>query len=218
MLRRFGVGVLCAMGLAGAVAIVALAGDSKPAASPADATAKAALKLMDSPPGGQPSCFTCHTLGKKGTVVAFEPSLDQVGNHRDADWLRAWIKNPAAIKKNTVMPKYPFTDKQLDLLVTFLAAQKKAVDAPAVIAAAKTKEEAGAALFKAYDCFACHMVKKVGRTQGGDLSKIGSQRTDKQITAVLKDPKSAKADAFMPSYHLSDAEVAALTAYLLTLK
>lgn len=215
MLRRLSLILTGGAVLAGAIVVGALAADQKPAVDP---QAKAALKLMDSPPGGQPSCFTCHTIGKKGIVVAFEPSLNQVGNHRDAEWLRAWLKNPAAMKKNTVMPKYPFTEKQLDLLVGFLAAQKKDVDSKTILASAKTPVEAGAALFTAYDCFACHSVKKAGRTQGGDLTKIGSTRTDKQIAAVLANPAAVKADGFMPRFHLTEAEVAALTAYLVTLK
>jgi mono/diheme cytochrome c family protein len=216
MLRRLSLVVTWGAVLAGVVVVGALAADpQKPAVDP---QVKAALKLMDGPPGGQPSCFTCHTIGKKGTMVAFEPSLDQVGNHRDADWLRAWLKNPQTLKKNTVMPKYPFTDKQLDLLVSFLLTQKKDVDPKVILASAKTPEEGGAALFKAYDCFACHAVKKVGRTEGGDLTKIGSTRTDKQIAAVLANPVAVKADGFMPRFHLTEPEVAALTAYLVTLK
>jgi mono/diheme cytochrome c family protein len=218
MLRRTGLGVLSVALLAGAAVVAALAADSKPAASSGDAAAKAALKLMENPPGGQPSCFTCHTIGKKGAVVAFEPSLDQVGNHRDPEWLRAWLKGPAMMKKNTVMPKYPYSEKQIDILVAYLSSLKKPVDAPAILAAAKSKEEAGAALFKAHDCFACHMVKKVGRTPGGDLSKIGSKSTEKQIAAVLSSPAIVKPDGFMPKFKLSEPEVAALTAYLLTLK
>lgn len=67
-------------------------------------------------------CTACHALGGAGGTVG--PALDGVGHKYDADYFSKWIKDPAAVKPGTTMPKLPLSDEQVGELVTFLAAQK----------------------------------------------------------------------------------------------
>lgn len=69
-------------------------------------------------------CLTCHTLGGKGVIIDPAPSLDNIGNVRDKDFLKRWIKDPSAVKKGTLMPKFPLSDSTISELAEFLSKQK----------------------------------------------------------------------------------------------
>jgi len=101
------------------------------------------------------------------------------------------------------------------------------------------EEERGKQLFTGRVCIACHTVK--GTTAAGqlgpDLTRFGSRRyvgagarpnTLENVVAWITDPQSVKPGALMPGAHtpgggmaptnLSDEEVRAIAAYLLSLK
>ena len=215
------IAVLCAL-----VAFAALlwcagswAEDGAPAAAarsggPTPAQMKAGRAVMEK---AQYSCFTCHSLGGKGGLVN-EPALDQVGNHRDAVWLLTWLRDPKSIKPNTAMPKFAFSEKDLQTLVPFLASLKKDIPAEQIFAAAHTPAEAGKGLYAAYDCQACHRIGKAGHTHGPDLSKVGVVRTPAKLDAWIRTPQTVKPGTFMPAFALPDSQAAALVAYLSSLK
>ena len=63
-------------------------------------------------------CIGCHSIGGQGGKVG--PALDHVGDRYSAEWMYTWLRNPAAVKPGTVMPKLPLTDEDRALLVFFL--------------------------------------------------------------------------------------------------
>lgn len=67
-------------------------------------------------------CQACHSVGGQGGKVG--PALDGIGGRKDAQWLRAWLKDPQAIKPGTTMPKLPLADQDLDALVQWLGGLK----------------------------------------------------------------------------------------------
>ncbi len=69
-------------------------------------------------------CLTCHTLGGKGTIIEPAPTLDNIGNLRDKDFLKRWIKDPSSVKKGTLMPKFPLSESTISELANFLSEQK----------------------------------------------------------------------------------------------
>jgi cytochrome c2 len=75
-------------------------------------------------------CTSCHGVGA-GTVIG--PDLKGVGSRRDADWLRRWLANPAAMLRgypdlqgwpaaygNIVMPDQNLSTQEIDALVGYL--------------------------------------------------------------------------------------------------
>lgn len=86
----------------------------------------------------------------------------------------------------------------------------------------------GLALFREKTCISCHAID--GRATGAigpDLTHFASRRqlgagiadnTGKNIRRWLTDPQSVKPGCLMPDFHLADAEIGALTAYLETLR
>jgi|APLak6261675434_1056106.scaffolds.fasta_scaffold01456_3 nitric oxide reductase subunit C len=83
------------------------------AASPAVATRPQVFSQL---------CITCHSLEGAGGTVG--PALDGVGSRLDAAYFERWLKDPAAVKPGTTMPKLPLDDAQIHELVAFLSSQK----------------------------------------------------------------------------------------------
>jgi len=69
-------------------------------------------------------CLTCHTLGGEGSRIDPAPKLDGIGSLRDKDFLERWLKNPEAVKKGALMPKFPLSDSTISELADFLSKQK----------------------------------------------------------------------------------------------
>lgn len=66
----------------------------------------------------QQLCVACHSLGGAGGNVG--PALDGVGKKFDQAYFSNWLKDPAAVKPGTKMPKLPLTPEQIQELSAFL--------------------------------------------------------------------------------------------------
>jgi cytochrome c oxidase subunit 2 len=88
-------------------------------------------------------------------------------------------------------------------------------------------------VFLAKPCVGCHAIQGVAAGGlGPDLTHFGSRKTiaggmltprdpgafGRDLARWLKDPPAVKPGSLMPNLQLSDAEVAALVAYLTSLK
>jgi cytochrome c oxidase subunit 2 len=79
------------------------------------------------------SCVNCHAVSGTAAVGTFGPDLSHLMS-RDTlasgvipngmDNLRAWIKEPDAIKPGSLMPNMQLTPRQLDEVVTYLSSLK----------------------------------------------------------------------------------------------
>lgn len=67
-------------------------------------------------------CTACHSLKGGGGNVG--PALDGVGSRRTADFIAAWLKDPAAVKADAKMAKMPLSESDISELTLFLAEQK----------------------------------------------------------------------------------------------
>jgi len=67
-------------------------------------------------------CIACHTLEGQGGAIG--PALDGVGSRRTAEYIHAWLANPAAIKADSKMPKLPLSESDITELTAFLSQLK----------------------------------------------------------------------------------------------
>ncbi len=67
-------------------------------------------------------------------------------------------------------------------------------------------------------CTGCHKLGGKGGASGPDLSKIGAQDKAAEIAAKLKNPKAKNPKSIMPPSRRPDKEIAAMAAYLASLK
>lgn len=68
-------------------------------------------------------CVACHALQGQGTNVG--PALDGIGSRRDANFIRAWLRDPMKIKPDSKMPKLPLTEEEIVELTAFLSQLKE---------------------------------------------------------------------------------------------
>jgi nitric oxide reductase subunit C len=92
-------------------------GEGGPAGAVAPARAAAAQPKMF----GQ-VCIACHSLSGAGGKVG--PALDGVGDKFPRSFFVEWLKDPAAVKPTSKMPKLPLSDADIDSLATYLATLK----------------------------------------------------------------------------------------------
>lgn len=177
---------------------------------------EAAERLAKSDIVKKRNCVICHTIGVSGGTVG--PNLNHVGNRRTPDWLRAWLRDPNAVKPGTRMPNFGFSTDEIDTLVGHLKELKAPVDAAGLLGRHSQPEAAGEALFRAYDCFACHRIGDEGRFIGPNLTWVGIRKSRDWERVWLRDPPAYKPGTFMPDFQLSAEAVEALTAFLHSLR
>ena len=72
-------------------------------------------------------CVLCHVIKEKGGTVgplARGPDLSTVGAQRDAEWLKAFMKDPKAVNPNAKMMAFKGTEEELEALVSYLGSLK----------------------------------------------------------------------------------------------
>jgi mono/diheme cytochrome c family protein len=68
-------------------------------------------------------CVSCHVhaaLGELSAKASFGPTLSFY--QPDPDFVRRWLRDPAAIKPGTQMPNLALSDQEIDALIAFLTA------------------------------------------------------------------------------------------------
>ena len=78
--------------------------------------------------------------------------------------------------------------------------------------------ERGKTAFVEQGCYGCHMVGKFGTPIGPDLSRVGVRYDAAYLTRWLRNPSSQRPAAHMPRLELTESEIAALAAYLSSLR
>jgi mono/diheme cytochrome c family protein len=99
------------------------------------------------------------------------------------------------------------------------AAAKKKVTAKKPAASSSAAEIAkGKQFVQADGCMGCHTIGGKGGKSGPDLTKVGAKDKASEIAAKIKNPKANNPNSIMPASHRPDKEIAAIAAYLASLK
>ncbi len=110
------------------------------------------------------------------------------------------------------------------LTAALAAPPKKSKKPPVKAAAGKSSAAmlaAGAKVYEANGCMACHAIGGKGGPTGPDLSNVGgdSKHTAKWLETQIVNPKANKPDSTMPSYEtIKGKDLSNLVAYLGSLK
>jgi cytochrome c2 len=85
-----------------------------------------AQAAVDPAPGekiyGAKRCGACHVIQGKGGKLG--PRLSDIASKRDAQWLKAFLKDPKAINPESKMSAFKGTDEELESLVAYLLTLK----------------------------------------------------------------------------------------------
>ena len=67
-------------------------------------------------------------------------------------------------------------------------------------------------------CTGCHKIGGKGGATGPDLTHVGAKDKPAEIAAKIKNPKARNLNSVMPASKRSDKDIAAMAAYLASLK
>lgn len=182
------------------------------------------------------NCAACHKLDKK----LIGPPLKGISEKRNPEWLKAWIKDNAALRasgdKDAIaifteyngMPMTAFpqlTDQDIIDIVAYTDDKPVASEATVAVSAADPKVTLGKQLFQA-NCAACHKLDK--KLIGPALGKVADRRSNDWLKLWIKDNAALRASgdkdaiAIFNEYNgmpmtafpqLSDGDIDAIIAY-----
>ena len=184
---------------------------------------------------GEAFCASCHAVqNAAGNLVGgnLGPELTRVGSKVKSEWLADWLRNPKAYDPDTKMPRYRFDNKQIGLLMGFLAGKSDSdfLANRHFESATQPQIEHGKALVIERGCASCHEIHGVKKPDNfaPELTVVGSRPLAKiifapgvahalpdYIAAKIRDPRSFGSALKMPQYTLGSQQVDALTTALL---
>ena len=168
-------------------------------------------------------CYSCHKFNGYGGELA--PDLTFEGSRAQRQWIVDFLKNPQTLRPTLIlrMPQFNMNDRDTATLADYItmvlqhpAANPASVDAkqftPAMVALGKQLYEVK------YQCQSCHTIGGTGGYVGPNLNNAGGWLTAAWIEAWLRDPQALIPGTIEPRRNLTEVEVKALTAYLMTLR
>ena len=204
--------------------------DAAPAPSQDDAVIQQGSSLY-----GESFCASCHAVqNAAGLLVGGNvgPELTRVGSKVKTDWLAEWLRNPGTYDRDTAMPHYRFDNKQISLLITFLASKSDSdfLGASHLQEATKAQVEHGKTLVIERGCASCHELNGIKPPEdfAPELTEVGSRPLSKilfapgvprtlpdYIAAKIRDPRSFGDALKMPRFTLAPQQVESVVTALL---
>lgn len=188
-------------------------------------------------------CATCHRIGTEGGNIG--PELTtlalKTAHHYDfsrlqgaptiENWHVEHLMDPPAVVPDSLMPPLDLTDEEARAVTIYLlsltgarvpqeyiAGLRRPPSAPAGTLMVQSGMNRGEALYVGMRCYYCHMVNGRGGRVGPDLSRVGAARDRDWLLAHFREPRAVSPHSLMPDYPLLDADLVALTEYMLTLR
>ncbi|MGE5645925.1 MAG: cytochrome b N-terminal domain-containing protein [Acidobacteriota bacterium] len=147
-------------------------------------------------------CSACHNLSDGQPKAG--PNLAQLGTTLlDGETLKHFNS------------KAELSNVQVDAIVALL--RRLTPEQAEALSAAPPEAAAGAQIFLANGCAACHMVNGAGGGVGPPLNGLSRRRTREWVAQHLRDPKSQTPGTAMPPFQFTEQDRDRLIAYLFAL-
>ena len=181
-------------------------------------------------------CYACHTTLGFQDLRRPGPSLARIESKLTPEWVQTWLRNPRAVKSNTWMPKFwylanssapedqPWNEVEIEAITAYLFANSDTHEL-AVPSPPRGDAARGQALVESVGCLGCHVTDDMPRSEAGPrrtfgqpLLGVGNKTTYEWVFDWVRDPRHVTPDTYMPDLRLTDAEVADVATYLMTLE
>ena len=175
-------------------------------------------------------CISCHSINGRGGYVATD--LGKVASKVSEEWLYNYLKNPRRFQPGVLMPRFRFTEQELEGVVAYM--ESEFVDYDVQQLPPHTPDpgfyEKGRSLFRKYNCAGCHTLKgNSAEEMGPDLTMIGAkklyeidfgtsgveQTLPTYLKAKLLTPRIFSDAMRMPKFSLSGQDAEAIAVALL---
>ncbi len=184
---------------------------------------------------GESFCSSCHAMQNAAGILVggnLGPELTRVGSKVKTEWLADWLRNPKAYDPETNMPHYRFDNRQIGLLMGFLAGKSDSdfLGNLHFETATPAQIEHGKTLVIERGCASCHEINGLKKPDNfaPELTPVGSRPLAKilfapgvphtlpdYIAAKIRNPRSFGNALKMPQYTFAPQQVDALTTALL---
>ena len=171
-------------------------------------------------------CVTCHKI--KGVGGDRGPDLSAVGSFRTGDWMISHFRNPQAVAPGFKMPVVELTEDELNALAAYMLRLRKEagneIQSPESKPVLQKEKPAtdliarGKQIYTDENCAACHSLNGEGGKVGPKLDGIGPKHGANWHKKHFDDPGSVVPGSLMPPVDLPEADLEALTAYMLSIK
>jgi mono/diheme cytochrome c family protein len=168
-------------------------------------------------------CSVCHQFKGAGGTLA--PDLSYEGSRAQRQWLVRFLKNPQTLRPTLVlrMPQFNMTDQEAATLADYMGMVllSPVVDSSKLDPKGFSPEKLalGKQLYEVkYQCQSCHTIGSGGGYVGPNLNNAGNWLTPAWIAAWLRNPQVLLPGTIEPRRSLTEDEITALTAYLVTLR
>lgn len=168
-------------------------------------------------------CSECHQFNGVGGTLA--PDLSYEGSRAQRQWLISFLKSPQTLRPTLVlrMPQFNMTDQEAATLADYLgvALQSPVVDPTKTDPKSFSPEKValGKQLYEVkFQCQSCHTIGSSGGYVGPNLNNAGNWLTPAWIAAWLRNPQALVPGTIEPKRSLTEDEIQAMTAYLVTLR
>ena len=181
-------------------------------------------------------CYACHTTRGFENLRKPGPDLTRIGSKLTPEWVRSWLRNPRGVKSNTWMPKlwyvanssapadHPRNEVEIEAVTAYLFANSGTHDF-AIPSPPPGDTLRGQELVESIGCLGCHITGDMSRSEAGPrrtfgqpLVGIGNKTTYEWVFDWVRDPRHYSPETYMPDLRLTDAEVADVATYLMTLE
>lgn len=172
-------------------------------------------------------CVNCHG-GDTGLPARRGPDLTGVTTRAGAQWLRAFIADPAGHRSGTAMPNLPAATAAADAaaVVHFLGTLAPKNPTPPT-RIAHLNAELGRSLYHTRGCVACHAPQAdytppEGRPAAGDFGygaaafpALAEKYDVSTLAAFVRNPLATRPDGRMPRIEMEEQDARDIAAYLL---
>ncbi|MEW6715545.1 MAG: c-type cytochrome, partial [Nitrospirota bacterium] len=188
-------------------------------------------------------CLGCHKLSGHEKPERIGPAITGIRYKVSREWLIKWLKKPKDYLPETKMPRFRLNDEEIGYITDYLLSDKGVIEqkleVKSVIPAeariqskywipdqvrndiTETSSELiqkGEKLVNDLGCLGCHKVNEKGAAFGPDFSGIGNKVKPEWLYRFLKRPKDYDPKTIIPDFKLSEKDIPAIAAYLMSLK
>ncbi len=155
------------------------------------------------------SCAGCHEIPGY-SLPDFPPQLDGLAAKVTPGWVRAWLRDPAALNSVHRMPTFTLSDEKREALVAFLFGVPGAALVPVEPGG---DAERGRRAVSERRCATCHKIGERGGTTATDLGWAGAKLSPAWLYSYLLDTHRIRPLTRMPGFQLPPAEAADIVAF-----
>lgn len=165
------------------------------------------------------ACFSCHTIEGRGNFLASD--LTRQGSATNREWVESYFRVPYSMRPVLTerMPNLFMADDEIETVADYfdLVLRDDGLDdfvadlSPANITKGK------GLFYESYGCNACHQVGGQGGYVGPPLDRSHERLKAGWVYGWLKDSRRYMPHTIEPRYAMSEDELQALTAYIVSL-